>query len=264
MTISNTISAELIDLTPEFARELLQNNKSNRPLSNSLIYKYARAIKRGDWRLNGEPVIIFKNGNLGDGQHRCHAVLAAGVAIKTLVVKGVESNTFNTIDAGKSRTGSDVLSINGEVNTVKLAAATRTYLSSSKSFREAQAITSFQLQECIDAHPEIRYWVQKFCGHNKMVKFLPASFCGYMALASEKHGRVELNTFLEQLASGTNLKDRDPALVLRNRLQGQTNTNKLSVLSINAFIIQAINAHLLGKKLHFLRHTEVEEFPKIL
>lgn len=243
---------------------LLKKNNANRPLSKSTLERYKKAIKRGEWKLNGEAIIIFLNGNIGDGQHRCQAVVDTGITIRTLIVTGVDENVFSTIDSGKMRNASDVLSIKGEINTIRLAAATRTYLATELSGRELSNITSVQIENCLDLHPEIRFWVQKFSSIKNNLTFLPGSFCGYMAIASEKHGREKLDKFLNQLATGASLEAKSPALVLRNRLMAQTSVKRLNKILMEAFIVKAINACLTGKEMAILRHTENEDFPKIV
>lgn len=258
------ITTEIIKLTPEIAKELLSKNSDNRPLSRSTVAKYTQAIKRGEWELNGEPIIIFSNGNIASGQHRCHAVINANLPIETLIVRNVDHNTFSSIDTGKSRNGSDVLAIRGEKNYTKLSAAVRSYLMETLKGRDQYQITTTQICECVDKHPHLRYWAQKFAGCKSMTKSFPAALCGLLAIASERYGTEKLDVFFEKLATGTGLEDGDPAYVLRERIHSQSGASRLSTLHVRAFMVKAINACLLGKKLPFLRWSPNEEMPKII
>lgn len=255
---------EIIDLTPAMAAKLLLSNGINRPFSKVTLERYEKAMKRGEWRLNGESIIVFKNGQLGDGQHRCRAVVKTGVTIKTIIVRNADEETFSTINSGKPRNTSDVFSIRGEINTVKLASASRAYFSASLTGRDVYCITMPQRLACLDMHPEIRYWVQRYASSKNGLKFLPSSSCGYFAIASEKHGRELLNLFFEQIANGANLGPKSPALVLRNRLMAQTRSNRISKEIVEAYVIKAINAFVAGKEMTFLRHSQGEDFPKII
>ena len=258
------ITTEIITLTPEMAKELLSKNSDNRPLSQSTVSKYTQAIKRGEWMLNGEPIIIFSNGNIASGQHRCHAVIAAGLPIQTLIVRNVDHQTFSSIDTGKSRNGADVLAIRGDLNYTKLSAAARSYLVETLKGRDQYQITTAQICECVDKHPHLRYWVQKFVGQKALQKTCPAGLCGLLACASEKYGFEKLDVFFAKLATGKGLEDGDPAYVLRERLISQSGSSKLSVTHVRAFMIKAINACLLDKKIPFLRLTKDEDVPKII
>jgi hypothetical protein len=113
-------------ITPQEAAETLSTkNFSNRPISASVVDKYEQEMKRGRWKLSGEPIIFGKSGRLLDGQHRLKACVAANVSFETVVVKGAEDHVFDVIDDGKTRTVGDVLAVHGHVNAATLAAGLR-------------------------------------------------------------------------------------------------------------------------------------------
>lgn len=256
------ITTEVVKLTPELAGQLLASNTKNRPVSRTTIDRYERIIRRGEWMLNGEPIIIFKNGQLGDGQHRCMAVLNTGIEIETVIMRGVDDDAFKTLNAGKPRSTSDVLAINGEINCRTLGSAARNYLIYFLKGREQGAITATQMQQCVDEHPHLRYWTQRYVS-NKKAKLFPSMLCAFLTIASEKYGIEKLDKFFDQAVTGENLTSGDPAFVLRDRMLGQK-TSRLSMIHSRAFIIKAINAYLTGKKLAFLRFNDDELTPKII
>lgn len=98
-------------VTPAIARQVLEHNAVNRPLSRATVAYYAMQMKRGQWRMNGETVSISDQGNLMNGQHRLNAVILAGTAVAFLVVRGVDEATFPSFDGGKNRSVSDVLNL---------------------------------------------------------------------------------------------------------------------------------------------------------
>lgn len=98
-------------ITPEVAKRILEHNNVNRPLSRAQVAHYARQMANGQWRMNGETISISDKGNLVNGQHRLHAIIAADTPVRILVVRGVDENTFATFDGGKNRSLRDVLSI---------------------------------------------------------------------------------------------------------------------------------------------------------
>src|SRR5689334_16796059 len=109
-------------VTPKLAREWLEKNDCNRPLSLATVARYAADMRAGKWELNGETIIFSKRGLL-DGQHRLHAVIEADVSVEMLVVHDVECRAFSTIDSGKARTFADVLGIDGHKNASVLASS---------------------------------------------------------------------------------------------------------------------------------------------
>jgi len=259
------MKTEIITLTPELASQFLAKNTANRPLSQSAVNKYAESIKRGEWRLNGQPIIIFENGELGDGQHRCHAVIKAGIPVTQLVVHGVHSSSFATIDTGKIRNGSDILSLSGYTNAKALASGARAYMIENIKGRAQNEITNTQIVDCVKAHPHLLHWKTVYATHKKIRTFVPSMIVGLLALSSEKHGIDCLQPFFDKLADGAGLSTNDPAYVLRERLMARTSTSRLSELVLRAYCIKAINAHVENRSIKILKYAEgIEEMPKII
>lgn len=111
---------------PELAEKILsssQDKVKNRNVTDGHVEWLASQMKAGKWRTNGEPIILDEEGHLLDGQHRLWAIATSGVEIETVVTRGVDRNTFATIDTGAARTGANVFQMSGEVNCHVLAAA---------------------------------------------------------------------------------------------------------------------------------------------
>ncbi len=105
-------------VTPEMAAKWLDNNDHNRKISTKSVNKIAKAMIENKWAYNGEGVIISTEGSLLDGQHRLLAVIKSNKEIWMEVIEKIPEvceytgiNVFSTIDTGKSRTASDVISI---------------------------------------------------------------------------------------------------------------------------------------------------------
>ena len=74
-------------VTPKMAEALLSRNGGNRPVIWTgpvrSVSAYAAAMSRGEWVLNGEPIIISSTGELNDGQHRLHAEMTGSDQLKS-------------------------------------------------------------------------------------------------------------------------------------------------------------------------------------
>lgn len=105
----DSLVAEIVTITPPIAAAWLEANKSNRPVRRKHVSFLAAEIKTGNWKLNGQAVIIAENEDILDGQHRLLAVIEAGKSIETLVIYGVAPEAFSTIDTGAVRTCGDAL-----------------------------------------------------------------------------------------------------------------------------------------------------------
>lgn len=106
-------------ITPEEADEMLKNNNiRNRKHSTGTASSYASQITKGEWKANGEPIILsepvmvdgVEKKIIMNGQHRLLACVMCGRPITTLLVDGVPFDVMETLDTGKVRTGKDVLS----------------------------------------------------------------------------------------------------------------------------------------------------------
>src|SRR5688572_860540 len=113
-------------ISPEVAERILTasgNEVKNRKVRDGHVEWMAGQMREKKWQTNGEPIILDEDGLLLDGQHRLYAVVESGIAIETLVTRGVQRSTFSTIDTGAVRSTSDVLGIADEKYAAILAGA---------------------------------------------------------------------------------------------------------------------------------------------
>jgi len=107
-----TITVELLDITPDLAKQLLELNKHNRALAPNKVDQIAGDIRTGRFKFNGMPIIIDERPEVVDGQHRLHGIAKAGITVPMLVVSGVATDVTDTIDTlGKPRSVSDILNM---------------------------------------------------------------------------------------------------------------------------------------------------------
>lgn len=216
------VTTQVIDLTPAIAGVLLERNPKNRKLSTLIVESYARDIEHEKWRFNGEPVIIADDGCLNDGQHRCAAVIQAGLPITTTLVIGVHRDSRTTLDQGRTRTVGDYLAMDGYSNTNQLGTAagfiwqhqSRGYLANGGSGKP----TKGEIMALIDGDPSI---VQSVA--SVQLKGAPAyggpsmlAFCHWTFWHAAS--REAADEFMSKLIEGAGLLSRDPILYLRNRL----------------------------------------------
>lgn len=99
------IGTSIVTLTPERAKALLNLNTNNfRNIDSHRVKKYSRAMKLGFWEENGEPIHVYEDGTLANGQHRLHAVVDSGVTLENIVIVTGIKKSVTTFDDGKIRT----------------------------------------------------------------------------------------------------------------------------------------------------------------
>lgn len=112
-------------ITPTKAAIMLKSNPSNRNLNHSHVAFLASQMDKGRWAENGQSIVMDFHDNIVDGQHRLNAIVQSGKSIPMLVVRGVNPQTMNTIDTGRSRNAGDVFTLNGVKNANTISSVTR-------------------------------------------------------------------------------------------------------------------------------------------
>jgi hypothetical protein len=83
-------------------------------------------MTNGEWVFDGTPISFDKYGNLLNGQHRLSSVIKSGKSNIFKVATGFKPDV-STMDIGQTRTGADVLAIDG-VENYKLVAKTANFI----------------------------------------------------------------------------------------------------------------------------------------
>ena len=112
-----TLKTKVKIITPALAKELLERTQAagvlNRKASPRTVEIYANEMRSNRWKLNSESIKLDENGYILDGQHRLMACVQSGCPFQTVVNTGVARETFDTIDCGRVRTGTQVLQMSG-------------------------------------------------------------------------------------------------------------------------------------------------------
>lgn len=110
------MNIEMTTITPPMASIMLQNNTENRKLDNRHVQFLADQILSGKWQNNGQTIVIADDGTLMDGQHRLSAIVKANKPTKLGLCTGAPKSAMSTIDNGKLRSTTDILTMNGWPN----------------------------------------------------------------------------------------------------------------------------------------------------
>jgi hypothetical protein len=129
------MKTEIKTIWPDEAKYILKHkNKINRNLSEIFVKKIANDILNDTFILTHQGIAFDTEGNLLDGQHRLAACIKANKPIKILVTydvpkiyqsSGVDLNSFEIIDSGRTRTVGQMLNIGGLANATAVAATAK-------------------------------------------------------------------------------------------------------------------------------------------
>jgi hypothetical protein len=266
------------DITPKIAEDLLRRNIGNRKATLSVVKKYAKAMKSGDWVGTGQPILVNKDGKLEDAAHRCWASYLGQVTFHSYVITDVPvvADLFAYLDDCKPRSVADALYTSGSnglsgvlAATIKLAGryddgtlnAFQGSRSGDMSVREALAYSRF--------HPrlgEVTHLVMSdysnavdAIGH----KAVAALFCWKV---EEAFGHEVLDDFLVAMAAD-DLEVDDPIVGYQSRLLKQEKMKEpLKAPHMLALLIKAFQLRAAGQKINVkkgLYLTDSEPFPQI-
>ena len=123
------MKATIVTMTKQLAKDYLNRNVENRKIKKRTLNFYKNQMSKGNWKENGEPIIIDKNGVIRDGQHRLLAVVETDFSYRVPVISDVDHNVMDTIDTGTNRSAADVLEIEGFLYSPLLASLCKNILS---------------------------------------------------------------------------------------------------------------------------------------
>jgi hypothetical protein len=224
-------------LTPDLANELLKSNDGNRGVSAVAVAQFSADITADRWAMNGEPIIVAKNGLLVDGQHRCHAVIDANKSIETIFVVGVEPQCRLTVDVGRKRTASDILHIEGVPNAAIAGAIARLAISFESSagqhLHNAKYVTSAEIRERISADAKIAHSAVIGARYATVARrYVSGSTIGFCHYVLSRINPVAAQEYIEKVVLGEGLKRNDAAYSVRERLlsEGKQRDKKVALI----------------------------------
>lgn len=261
---------EVVDITPDKAREMLAYNTHNRNLRGRVVAAYAEDMRMGGWAEDGQSVKFAADGALLDGQHRLAAVIEADVPVRMLVVRNLPNEAQENMDTQAKRTFGDVLKLRGEDRFIALAAAARRVHLWETGFRKKGSgqisPTNRQMLQTLDKYP----WLRSTVSVSESVRQHVPIHGSILALCHWLFVQIDAddcNHFFSRLADGVNLAEGDPIHVLRRTVfKENTDRSRIADTVLLAYVIKAWNAFREGRKISILRYrpggANPEAFPE--
>jgi len=206
-------------ITPDIAREMLANNQNNRAVSSTNLRNICTDILEGRFMLNGETIIVSRDGLLNDGQTRLTAVVKTNTPIESLVVFGVSRQARFTIDMGKQRTTGEFFTMGGVKNATYTASIVRLHGQYLRGdYAHSTEESKVRLQE--------RYYGAQAAYDSAVnvvgaMRELGRAPCGVAWIILNEVNPEACAEFFEMLRVGAGLDVGNPILPLRNRLMAK-------------------------------------------
>lgn len=254
MLTNNAIKAEIITITPSHAKSLLDANRSNRKVSPRNLSKVKEALLNEEWKLNGEAIKIAGDGRVLDGQHRLFACAETGVPFTTMIVYGLDGDTQDTMDSGKSRTPADALTLQGHKNSTNLAAVTMAIIRCEKwglkqglVSSSGYPVTTPQVVNRVESEPTLTDLVT--IGKHATKGGLTARTAGLLYYVLSAIDADDAEYFFGRFSSGEGLERGNPILTLRNSLISlKAERGQKDQSYVGALVIKAWNRYRSGQE----------------
>lgn len=262
-------------ITPQLAKDILANNRSNRSVNSTIVAHYADAISRGQWELNGESIKIAHDGRLLDGQHRLMAVIKSGIPIQTLVIRGLSPEVFDTLDQGRARTGGDLLSSMGVSHANSVSSIILMHKSldrgvaiGSKTGHKVAKMTKRDILEEYKSKPHFWNTIVEFARKMYFKKrlFTTSEIGGISAylILNKNHRPSDVYSFFTQLFSRENVENSTITILHDKIVDSVMAGYKMDKNFKHALLVKTWNCYITGRVLKVLRMSKDEQTPTYL
>jgi len=274
--VTENTTMEIVEITPEMARGLLDTAERNRPVRQARVAEWARRMKSGEWQFNADPIRISDKGVLIDGQHRLLACIDTKLPFKALVVRGLPSSVFITLDNQAPRSLSDDLAMDEVSNyTVVSAALGWVWLYDKGRMNLSQRPVGTMRgtrQELLEFYHSCNAetWTRAARAGYKAKSLLGSTGLGAAChFIFQRFSAQKADEYFERLLTGELNADGSPFPLLRKRLMRDMYEDRDARLSSSfkmALIFKAWNAFISNTEIKRLQITpkEREAFPVAL
>jgi len=245
------------------ALSILSNNTINRTIARANVEFIKKEMEGGKFKNNGATIVISDNGVLLDGQHRLTAISELDFSFEMIVVRGLDSEIFTTIDTGRNRNAGDVLSSKKYKYSNHLASACKRILSGFNANRKTgdigalkysnDEILSFYTNNKINLDENV-----EFCSHlyNTETKVITVSVATAMLYLLSIENENKARSFIRELFTGSKEFDSISAQTLRKKiLNSKIDGITLDDSHLRAMFIIAFRAYKDGRDLSKLLIT---------
>lgn len=259
--MSKKLKTRLITVTPNMAAKFLAKSRwnkktasQNRNISNGVVVKYIRTIKRGEW--NSYPGLHFDSKNrLVDGHHRLHAIIASGKPVQLYVVSGLTDAMVECLDTGRKRS---LAERQGMFLSMNYRTERNSWLSVGAEMLVGRRISLFDFHDYNDWEKifgeGLEWAVTALAGDHGLRS---SGVAGAMMFAYHTDPQAVME-FADKVRSGAGLVEGEPALVLLNHMRRNIAGSRSGTyrMLMARRVLNALKAHLEGEKITKLLDTD--------
>ena len=249
-------------ITPELAKKMLEKNTINREINKAGLEFLVNEMTENRFKYNGESIIVSKNGNLMDGQHRLLAIVKSGVSVYINIVDGIEEETMSTIDTGTVRTAASVFSLNGIKSSNYVSAITKQIITKQDTNRRHMngkkiKESNQELFNFFNMRKETISSMYLFCqslnkSNLKVMSITMAASYLYLFSLEDKRAK----NFIRELYNGNQETSSNAAIKLRDKLaNSKISAIKFSKQRERDLVIYCWRKYILGENIKVFRNN---------
>lgn len=277
---SRQFVVKVIEITPEFAKELLERAGIVHNQSKARIEQYAATMVANDWRLTHQGLAFNWDGKLVDGYLRLQAIVKSNKTIAVPVAFGLDPKDYPAIDTGYARKAKHLLRLSGISASLSMSASQGIgllvrYLEAMKEGKmpkssrfSPQNILAFHLQHPIflDVAEEVMGLKQTW---REVMSPGVATALAYMAI-KKGHPQDVVLEFIKSIGNFAGQDERHPILVLYKTLRKDKDGQKMvkpeeslvkAIRAYNKWVRKGKMSRINGIGLQADDETDTDELP---
>ena len=246
---------EIRNIGKKEALDILSRNENNRKITRANVEFLKQEMINERFLINGSTIVISEDGTLLDGQHRLMAISEVDMNFDLIFVNDAKKEVFTTIDTGKNRCASDIMSIRGVKNHNNVSATTRKIMDEFRTKRKLCRSGTVKLSntEIYEYFSKNREYIEEcvdFCMKLYMgeIKVATVSTAAAMMYLFSRQNKFKAKSFIRELFNGTKEGETNAAQTLRKRLLNyRIDHTRLSEELERALFIVSFNAYRGGR-----------------
>lgn len=277
------IITEVMTITPDSARRILEKNNGNRPINNAYVNYYDNQMVRGLWTLTGQTISFGEDNRLLDGQHRLAAVIKANIPIQFNVARNVPNSTFVNYDNGKPRTAVDSFKISDIKHASRTTSLINKYIAykkgllfqcgfsekSGKGFlKKTDTLTNIEMLKFFNDNKQLIYDIirlsEALTYRVKLFNQTQISVLMFYLIVDKNHSQSKVFNFFSQLFTNDGVTNSSIYVLREKLIQGSIGNTILKNSVKYLFLVKCWNAYIQNKQIIVYRAYENEPTPELL
>lgn len=265
------LEVKQVIITPEYAEELLKMNVNNRVVRSKKVAELAEVMKRGEWELTNDAIVVSEGNILLNGQHRLMAVVMSRVPCPFILFTGANDSAFDVMDTPVVRRISDAIARKGGKNGVKKESAIIRYINihtdllngweTLKRFAGSPSASRREIMNFYEKNEKlIDKWVKKVESIvGKGVRLAPEAQLTALAIFLERdldHDEGKIVGYLKALLLDGMTQHKTVLAIRKKLMLHQMKKERIDRHDILRYLIRGWNDFLLDREVNFIKTDE--------